>query len=178
MIGETERLTFRQMEKKDYGALCGILQDAEVMYAYEHAFSDQEVCQWLERQIGRYEKYGFGLWLVILKETGEVIGQCGITMQDTGSREVPEVGYLFKKEFWHQGYALEAALACRDYAFDTLQMTEVYSIIRDSNVPSQRVAERGGMKRCGKIVKHYYQMDMPHYLYRITREEWENISKS
>lgn len=173
MILETGRLMLRQMDENDYEALCLILQDKEVMYAYEHAFDGAEVREWLARQTERYRRNGFGLWAVILKESGEMIGQCGITMQDIGGGEVQEVGYLFRRACWHKGYALEAALACREYAFETLKAEAVYSIIRDNNFASQRVAERGSMKRCGEIMKHYYGMDMPHYLYRITRAEWE-----
>lgn len=81
MIIETERLYLRKLMQNDFEALCGILQDDETMYAYEGAFSDEEVQEWLDRQLARYEKYGFGLWAVILKENGELIGQCGLTMQ-------------------------------------------------------------------------------------------------
>lgn len=82
-----------------------------------------------------------------------------------------EVGYLFRMEFWHHGYALEAAAACRDYAFEKLGAEAVYSIIRENNGPSRAVAERNGMTVCGSIVKHYYGLDMPHLLYRISRVE-------
>lgn len=171
IILETERLALRRLRRADYADLCLMLKDEEVMYAYEHAFEDCEAADWLDRQLMRYEKYGFGLWAVILKETGELIGQCGLTMQEAGEREVLEVGYLFRKDFWHCGYALEAAAACRDYAFEKLGAEEVYSIIRDTNAPSRAVAERNGMTVCGGIVKHYYGMDMPHLLYRISRTE-------
>ena len=97
MVLETKRLYLRKMNQGDYDALCRILQDPEVMYAYEHAFSDEEVQDWLDRQIRRYEKYGFGLWAVILKENEEMIGQCGLTMQDAGGREVVEAGYLSRR---------------------------------------------------------------------------------
>lgn len=126
------------MTLADRPALCAMLQDAEVMYAYAHAFDDAEADEWIARQLGRYEKYGFGLWAVLLKENGALIGQCGITMQDIGTEEVPEVGYLLRKDCWHRGYATEAAAACRDYAFDILGFERVWSIIRDNNMPSQR----------------------------------------
>ena len=64
-------------------------------------------------------------------------------------------------------YAAEAAQACREYAFCTLGFDEVYSIIRDNNLPSQKVAERNGMKPCGRIIKHYYGIDMPHIVYSV-----------
>lgn len=104
MILETERLYLREMNQGDFEALCKILQDDETMYAYEGAFSNEEVQEWLDRQISRYRKWGFGLWAVILKETDEMIGQCGLTMQPWKDREVLEIGYLFNRMHWHTGY--------------------------------------------------------------------------
>ena len=167
---ETERLLLREMTPEDFQSLCGILQDPEVMYAYEHAFSDEEVRDWLERQQRRYRADGFGLCAVIRKEDGAFIGQAGLTMQDIGGRRVPEIGYLLRRDCWHKGYATEAARACREYAFEMLGLSEVWSIIRDNNLASQSVALRNGMSRVGQIVKHYYGMDMPHYLFRAVRE--------
>ena len=120
MLLETERLSLREMTQADYPSLCRILQDEQVMYAYEGAFSDAEIQEWLDRQISRYQKWQFGLWAVILKETGELIGQCGLTMQPWKNQEVLEIGYLFQRAYWHQGYATEAAEACKGYAFEVL----------------------------------------------------------
>lgn len=166
---ETERLFLRPMTQKDFPALCKILKDKDVMYAYEHAFSDEEAQAWLDKQLLRYEKDGFGLWAVVLKRSGEMIGQCGLSWQDWNGKQVLEVGYLFQKAFWHQGYAAEAAIACKNYAFDTLHASEVYSIIRDTNLPSQRVACRNGMMPVDRFVKHYYGIDMPHVVFQIKR---------
>ena len=101
LIFRTERLYFRTMTQEDFGLLCQILQDEKAMYAYEHAFSDEEVREWLNRQLGRYEEYGFGLWMVHRLDDGEFLGQAGLTMQDGGGRQVLEIGYLFKRAFWH-----------------------------------------------------------------------------
>lgn len=172
MICETERLILRELQYNDIDALSRILRDEETMCAYNGAFSGQETLDWLERQLARYKKYGFGLWAVILKESGEMIGQCGLTMQPWKDKELLEIGYLFNKNFWHRGYATEAAKACKKYAFEVLGAGEVCSIIRDTNIPSQRVAERNGMKLAAdNFVKHYRGEDMPHYLYLIKREE-------
>lgn len=167
---ETQRLILRKMVSSDYDSLCKILQDEAVMYAYEGAFTDEEVHTWLERQLKRYREDGFGLCAVILKENGEMIGQCGLTMQDTPDKRVPEIGYLFQKKYWHKGYASEAAQACKEYAFQVLKMEEVFSIIRDSNIPSQNVAKRNGMVQVGTFVKHYRGVDMPHYVFSVKAE--------
>lgn len=170
-ILETERLLLRTLEESDYEALCLILQDAEVMYAYEHAFSDEETWAWLRRQQERYAHDGFGLWAVVLKENGRMIGQCGLTIQNCDGRRAVEVGYLFQKAYWYQGYATEAAIACRNYAFHLPDVTEVCSIIRDINRPSQAVALRNGMTHRGTFTKHYYGLDMPHYVFVTQKDE-------
>ena len=169
MILETERLYLREMDRNDFRSLCEILQDDDVMYAYEGAFTDGEVQEWLERQLARYRQWGFGLWAVILKATDEMIGQCGLTMQPWKEREVLETGYLFQKQYWHQGYATEAAGACIKYAFEVLHAEEVCSIIRDTNIPSQNVALRNGLVPEDTWVKHYRGIDMPHIRYVIRR---------
>ena len=169
MILETERLYLREMNQADFNSLCNILQDEDTMYAYEGAFSDSEVQEWLDRQIARYQKWNFGLWAVILKETDEMIGQCGLTMQPWKETEVLEIGYLFNRLYWHKGYATEAAKACKKYAFETLKADEVCSIIRNTNIASQNVAIRNGMKRKDTWTKYYRDVDMPHYRYVIQR---------
>ena len=170
MILETERLLLREMTQDDLPALQGILQDEETMYAYNGAFDEAETQAWLDRQLSRYAQYGFGLWAVVLKESGGMIGQCGLTMQPWRGDEVLEVGYLFNRAFWHHGYATEAARGCMEYAFDLLGAREVCSIIRETNLPSRRVAERNGMTVRDSWVKHYRGIDMPHVRYGAVRE--------
>lgn len=174
-ILETQRLILREMTQEDYPALAKILQDPQAMFAYEHAFSDEETQAWLNRMLERYRNDGFGLWAVELKETGEMIGQCGLTKQDVEGQMVLEIGYLFQRAHWKRGYALEAARACKRYAFEKLLAEEVYSIIRENNIASMNVAIRNGMTVRGRFIKRYYNMDMPHYAFSIRREEQSEL---
>ena len=168
LVLETDRLVLREMTQKDFPALCRMLQDQTVMYAYEHAFTEEEAWSWLRRQQERYHRDGFGLWAMLEKETGAMVGQCGLTWQDVGAgAPVLEVGYLFLRAHWHQGFATEAARACRDWAFSVLRAPRVYSVIRDTNVASQRVAQRNGMAVADRLVKHYRGVEMPHLLYAV-----------
>ena len=169
MILETERLWLREMTQADFPDLCAILQDRETMYAYAHAFDDAEAQAWLDKQLGNYAAWGFGLWAVLRRGEDRLIGQCGLTWQDWEGQRVLEVGYLFNRACWHQGYATEAAIACKTYAFEHGLADTVYSIIRDNNIASQNVARRNGMQPVGRFVKHYYGIDMPHMVFAVQR---------
>ena len=164
IIIETPRLILREMTQEDYPALAAILQDELTMYAYEGAFSDDETQRWLDRALAGYQDYGFWLWAVVLKSTGEMIGDCGITWQDVEGERVPEIGYHFNRAHWHNGYAAEAAKACKEYAFETLGFKEVFSIVRSTNIPSKNVAIRNGMIIRQRVIRHYKGLDMPHFV--------------
>ena len=165
MIFSCERIYLRPLTQHDFADLCEILQDPEVVYAYEHTFSDADVRQWLERQQSRYRDDGFGLWAVCLKDGGRMIGQAGLTRQKCEAQSIVEIGYLLKKAYWCQGYASEAAAGCRDYAFHTLRLPAVYSIIKSDNYSSQRVAERLGMRKQKEFLATFYNGPVPHILY-------------
>lgn len=170
MVFETERLYLREMTQADYEALCRIMQDAEAMrLAYERVFTDNEVQGWLDRHIARYKRLGFGLWAVVLKETGAMIGQCGLTLQPWENEEVLEIGYLFERRHWHKGYAAEAAAGCKKYAFEVLGAHEVCSIVRDTNTAAQNVAIRNGMVKTDESVKNFRGIDMRFCRYTARR---------
>ena len=170
MVFETERLYLREMMQADYEPLCRIMQDAEAMRpAYERVFTDNEVQGWLDRHIARYKRLGFGLWAVVLKETGAMIGQCGLTLQPWENEEVLEIGYLFERRHWHKGYAAEAAAGCKKYAFEVLGAHEVCSIVRDTNTAAQNVAIRNGMVKTDESVKNFRGIDMRFCRYTARR---------
>ena len=171
IILETKRLILRELEQNDFNETCKLLQDPIVMYAYEGPFNKKEVQEWLDKQFKRYQNEGVGLWGVIEKCNNELIGQCGITYQYYKDKKIPEIGYLFRKEFWHRGYATEAATACRDYAFNNLKINEIYSIIRDTNIASQKVALRNCMNKIASFVKHYRNVDMLHFLFCVNNKQ-------
>lgn len=144
-IIETERLYLRKLLIDDKKDLMGVLSNPESMKFYPHPFSDKEVEKWIQWNIENYKKYKHGLWAVILKEGEIFIGDCGITMQNIGDEIIPEIGFHIIKEYCNKGFATEAALACKEYAFKVLNYYEVFSYTTVRNVPSQKVAEKIGM---------------------------------
>lgn len=144
-IIETERLYLRELLIDDKKDLMKVLSNTESMKFYPHPFSDKEVERWIKWNIENYKKYKHGLWAVILKEGEVFIGDCGITMQNIGDETIPEIGFHIIKEYCNKGFATEAALACKEYAFKVLNYHEVFSYTTVRNIPSQKVAEKIGM---------------------------------
>ena len=89
---ETERLYLREMTAADYEALYAVLADSDIMQHYPYTFDEARVRGWIDRNIERYSVFGFGLWAVCLHENGEMIGDCGLTMQLINGQIKPEIG--------------------------------------------------------------------------------------
>ncbi len=148
---ETPRLRLRELAPDDVDALQAVLGDPIAMQYYPAALDREGVAAWIEKNIARYRRDGHGLWAMLLKGTGELIGDCGCTLQEVEGRNEIEIGYHVRRDLWRNGYATEAAQACMEYALAKLHARRVISIIRPENLPSRRVAEKNGLV-CEKIV--------------------------
>lgn len=145
MILETERLFLREMTIDDFDSLYAVLADPEIMQHYPYSFDEERVRSWIERNMKRYTDDGFGLWAVCLKDTGEMIGDCGLTLQNIDGQMLPEIGYHIRKDQQRKGYAKEAAMAVRDWAFGNTEYPALYSYCKYTNVGSFKTAESIGM---------------------------------
>ncbi len=157
VILETKRLRLRKFRAEDAGALAAVLSDAEAMKFYPAAFDERGVQDWIGRNLRRYENEGHGLWAMILKKTGELIGDCGCVLQEVDGTQAVEIGYHVRRDLWGQGFATEAAAACTEYAFARLGVARVISMIRPENVPSRRVAEKNGFRCERQLMWHGYE---------------------
>ena len=142
----TSRLAFREMTPDDQPFLERLLGDPEVMWVYGAPFDPDRVRAWIEWNIGLYRERGFGLWFLSLRETGEFVGECGLTPQVVEGTTEIEVGYQLLRQFWGTGLATEAAAACRDFARDVAGLDRVVALIDPRNVASQRVAAKIGLR--------------------------------
>jgi [ribosomal protein S5]-alanine N-acetyltransferase len=151
VILETARLRLREFVPQDVDALLAVLGDPVAMQYYPAAFDRRGVEEWIERNRSRYESDGYGLWAMLLKDSGELIGDCGCFLRDVAGRDEIEIGYHVRRDLWGNGYATEAALACMEYSFARLGAARVISMIRPENTQSRRVAEKNGLT-CEKII--------------------------
>lgn len=170
----TSRLQFRSLSLLDKEPLLAFFSDPQ---ATAYLSVDLDVNNyakiWIERQLKRYKSIGVGLCAIELKGTGELIGQCGLVWQFVDGIPKWEVGYHLLPRFWGNGYATEAAIACRDFCFENEMAETLISIIDPRNTRSIAVARRNGM--C--FWKETVFKDALVHVYKIRREDWEKLDK-
>ena len=172
-ILETPRLVLREMGDSDFESLKKVISDPVNMKYYDKPYDDNGVQRWIEWCKGSYQQRGFGLWAVIYKETGEMIGDCGISMQIIDDEWKPEIGYHLRLDYHQKGIGKEMTQAVRDYFFTHFDYDEVYSYMNKNNIPSMKTAEANGMKYLHLYISHGEVCRV----YRITREEWKELKK-
>ena len=169
MTIETERLFLREMKENDFDALYEVLADADILQHYPYTFDESRVRNWIQRNIERYRIFGFGLWAVCLKETGKMIGDCGLTMQLIGGEIKPEIGYHIRSDKQRNGYAKEAAIAVRDWTFNNTPFQIIYSYMKYTNEPSVKTAISYGCKQVGEYKDDENEITK---VFAISREQW------
>lgn len=174
IILETKRLILREMDDNDFTPLKKVISDPINMKYYTSPYDDEGVKRWINWCKYSYKKYGFGLWSVIFKETGEMIGDCGISMQKIDGEELPEIGYHLRLDYHNLGIGTEITKAVKDYFFSNFKYNEVYSYMNDKNIPSYKTSEKNGMTLIKKYEDSNGEIDR---VYRITRKEWEESNQ-
>ena len=172
MVIETEHLLLREMRENDFDALYRVLADSDTMQHYPYTFDDARVRGWINRNIERYKILGFGLWAVCLKDTGEMIGDCGLTMQIINEQIKPEIGYHIRADKQRKGYAKEAAIAVRDWTFNNTPFNIVYSYMKYTNEPSAKTAMSYGCKQVDEFTDEINEITK---VFAISRDEWTNL---
>jgi RimJ/RimL family protein N-acetyltransferase len=168
LVLRTARLALRRLRAEDVDAIFAVIGDPVAMQYFPRSYTYEDAVEWIERNLRRYRNDGHGILAIVLNSTGEVIGDCGLMLQDVEGESMLEVGYHLRRDHWRRGYATEAARACMDYAFHDLGVDKVVSLIRPENTPSRRVAERNGMR----VERQVMHDQLPHLLYVMTRENY------
>ena len=169
VIVETKRLLLRHFCLSDTEAMNHVFGDAEVMRFGDGVQTPQWVHGWLCRCLETYQQQpGTGPWAVVEKRSAETIGYCGLFyFPDVCGQAETEIGYRLARPYWGQGYAAEAVLAVRDYAFETLGLSRLIALIDPENVASIRVAEKAGMRYEKAVMFAGYTH--PDHVYAIVR---------
>ena len=169
---ETKRLILRRMNENDAGALLDIFSDPVAMRYFGVTFDRAGMDKWVRQNLEHEKRHGFSLLTVILKDSGEIIGDCGLETDQIEGRAIVGVGFDFRRSCWGKGYATEAASAILRHVFTQFKFDSVAAWIDPANIPSLRVAERIGMT----LEKFVTRGSKKYALYSIKKEEWETVN--
>ena len=170
---ETKRILFRKINRSDFNDW---LEFHKNPVTSEHWISkkkspEAECEKWYARQHFRYKNNLGGMNALVEKQTGKLIGHCGLLVQTVDGETELEIGYSLLPEFWNRGFATEAAKKCRDFAFGNKLSASIISIISLTNKPSENVALKNGMRIHKQTTYHMNNVN----IFRITRPEWKKL---
>ena len=170
---ESERLYFRKIKESDFDTWLEYHVDTNSSKYWKGDFGtpEEECKKWYERQLYRYEQNLGGLNALINKDSGALVGHCGLLVQTVDDIKELEIGYGLMPQFRNKGYATEAARKCRDFAFKQDYAKHLISIISVTNAPSERVARKNGMT----ISKTTLYSENEVNIFGITKEHWKTI---
>jgi len=164
---ETDRLLFRKIDLTDFGDWLKFFEDPNTsLHWVEEKESSLIACKkWYQKQQDRYERDKGGMNALIEKSTGRLVGHCGLLVQSVEGVTELEIAYSLLPEFWKKGYACEAAVHCKEYAFHHNFSDSLISIISLTNIPSQKVALKNGMTLEKETTYNKNRV----YIYRIVK---------
>jgi ribosomal-protein-alanine N-acetyltransferase len=158
----TPRLILRSLQSSDFEPLCAILSDRDVLRYMPRTepYPAEVVERIMQRQQVHWDAHGYGFFAVADRQTGELIGWCGLGVLDETAET--EIKYLFKKSHWGRGLASEAALRCVEDGFAQYNLEHIIGLVHPENIASRRVLEKLGLVYTHRV--HYWGLDLDRYL--------------
>jgi ribosomal-protein-alanine N-acetyltransferase len=167
-ILETRRLILRPFREEDADLLAVLMANKDFMRFSLRVFTREQTVAFVNKLID-WERGGLpSQFAIIHRNDNRLIGYCGFFHQQVDETDEIEIGYRLDPDYWSRGLATEAAQAVRDHAFRDLKLPRVISLVHPDNLPSQRVAEKNGMK----IEKKTVFREFPTLVFVINRERW------
>jgi RimJ/RimL family protein N-acetyltransferase len=167
VILETPRLILRLIDQNDCNDLLQLFEDPVAMRYFPSTRTREETVEWIGKLADGYVQNGFTYYACIRKDTSTFIGYCGLFLQeDVDDRDEIEIGYGLIRAYWHQGFATEAAEACKQFGFSHSLRERLVCLIRPENVSSIKIAMRIGMKK----EKDIFRWNFIHGVYSVRRQ--------
>lgn len=149
---ETKRLSIRKFVTADVEEFFEILADPQTMQFWPKPYEFDGAQAWIDRNLQSYAEQGVGRYVIVLRDEQRIIGDCGILKMQLAGEEVNDFGYIIHHPFWRKGYAEEAAIAVRDYAFEQLKLPMLHANMPWNHYGSIRVAEKLGMRKIREFI--------------------------
>ncbi|MDE7333188.1 MAG: GNAT family N-acetyltransferase [Lachnospiraceae bacterium] len=159
-IFETDRLKVRESTVEDVDEFYRIYRDPSITLYMEDLYKDREAERaYMRAYIDQiYGFYGYGLWTVLLKETGQVIGRAGLSVRE--GYELPELGFVIEAACQHRGYGFEVCSGVLDYAEKELAFEQVQALVKEKNINSLQLLNKLGFAYNHNVMvkDHEYKM--------------------
>ena len=178
IVLETDRLVLRRVTESDAALQHRVLNSEAVMARLGGPKELHEIEEKHARTMASFAQHGFGFLMMIEKESGELVGHCGLKRVDHPQAKNPgdfEIGWLVREDRWRRGYAREAMEAVVDWAFTRHDAPFLVALTCDSNVPSWKLMEKLGMVRVPELyfdMEGYPPEDNPTTVWRLDRDIW------
>ncbi|WP_093673213.1 GNAT family N-acetyltransferase [Tenacibaculum sp. MAR_2009_124] len=171
---ETKRILFKEVSLLQFNDWLEFHKNplTSIHWQSELESPDSECKKWYEKQFYRYENDLGGMNALIEKQSGKLIGYCGLLIQTVDEKKELEIGYSLLPKFWKKGLASEAALKCRDFAFENDLTDSIISIISLTNKPSEKVAIKNGMTIDKRTMYHGNEVN----IFRISKSQWQKLN--
>lgn len=146
---KSERLGFRNWKNSDIKLMAEINADKEVMQFFPKTLTEQETTEFIIKMQHQFKEKGFCYFAVDNLKNGEFIGFIGLSQQNFEWEFTPfvDIGWRLHKKYWNNGFATEGAKKCLEYAFNTLNLKEIYAIAPKINIASENVMKKIGLKK-------------------------------
>lgn len=151
-ITETPRLKLVEVTDRDTDLIFLLTKNDKVMEFFPNVLSYEETQQMVRKILHQYAEYGYCFWKVLLKPDDHFVGIAGLLHQEIDGEAETEISFRMLPEHWNNGYATEAAKACKEYAETTWGKKRLISVIHPQNHASIRVAHKLGAKRTKSVV--------------------------
>ncbi len=179
IVIETERLVLRRIDEGDAERQFHLLNSPVLMQYLGGPKELHDIEARHSRTMALFAREGFGFLMMVEKETGEMVGHCGMKRVD--NENAPnigdhEIGWVVREDRWRRGYAMEAMRAVVDWAFDSIGAPYIVALTCKANVPSWRFMEKLGMRRREDLDFSDPSFDdacNPTIQYSLGREQWE-----
>ncbi len=154
-IVETQRLILREFQREDYRELFPIFANPQVMkFSVSGCLTVAQTQERIDSFIDSYCQHGFGRWAVVLKEEKQIIGYCGMALEEVDEKKETELGYRLSDKYWGKGLATEAAKATLQYGLNELKLPSIIAVVEPANTASIRVVEKLGMEYTRRTLFH------------------------
>lgn len=169
---KTERIGFSEWNDKDLNDAIGLWGDPEVtkFISANGKMSKEQITERLTKEIDNYKNFKVQYWPIYLIKNDKNIGCCGLRPYDF-EKNIFELGFHLKKDYWGKGLAQEASLAVIEYAFNVLKVDALFAGHNPNNTASSKLLKKLGFKYTHD--EFYPPTRLNHPSYIMTKEDFK-----